>query len=217
MRKINGIRTLGPHQCVNKLINKEGHPGVYEGDKARQNGTGAYNNGEVYIPGVHELAVPALQEMIQHDNFLAFIHFTDPDLTGHQVINGNIQAPAGQTQLDVYKQSALEVDNYIWDLMQILPSDTNIIYCSDHGFDFISEGDAQDHHDFSPLGMLATNFTTIYTGLTPPQNPDGSSYFTTSQMSIGRLIYKLAGGNPDRALPRKDGAEYYLMSGEDLI
>jgi hypothetical protein len=93
------------------------------------------------------------------------------------------------------------VDGYIWELMDLLPPGTRVIYCSDHGFDFISQGDCRNGHSFSPYGMLATNFHTI-------DRP------TVDRMAIGRLIYKAAGGDPDHC---GAGSKPYRMFGQDLI
>jgi hypothetical protein len=86
--------------------------------------------------------------------------------------------------------------------MMILPRDTDVIYSSDHGFDFTSLGDTNMGHKCSPHGMLATSLPTL------PRE-------SVSQMAIGRLIYKRAGGNPDWTLNNK--GKPYRMFGEDLV
>ncbi len=96
---------------------------------------------------------------------------------------------------------------YIINLMQLVPQDVDIIYCSDHGFNFRSRGDLRENHIFSPRGMLATNFQTL-------------GFDHVSQDSIGRLIYRRAGGNPDRTVFFKGETGdlvKYQMYGVDLV
>jgi len=166
-----------PHRDVFKNIAQNGH-GIYLGDKGR-------TNSEVF-----QLAVDVLPHANTHDHFLCFIHFADPDHTGHLT-----------QDYETYMEKAFEVDDYIAQLMGLLPHETDIIYCSDHGFDFLSRGDAENNHTSSPHGMLATNFPTL-----PKQS--------VSQMAIGRLIYKRAGGNPNWTL--NNIGKPYRMFGEDL-
>jgi hypothetical protein len=184
-QKREKLRRKTPHHAVYELIVNNRHPGVYAGDYERDNDE------------VHTLATTALLEAVQHDNFLCFVHFHDPDHTGHYVVRNGIP-----NDYETYMDKALEVDTYIADLMNILPSNTNIIYCSDHGFGFTSQGDPQDEHACEPLGMCATNFPLTVTPY-------------TSQLSIGRLIYRLAGGNPDYT--DRGSGSIYRMYGEDLI
>jgi hypothetical protein len=188
---------FGPHKAVKKLLLMDGR-GPYYGDRERNNGIGHYDRTGAYVEAVHEAARPVLQEAALHDNFIGFVQFRDPDHEGHLLIR---QAIAND--YEAYMDSALEVDTYIADLMSVLPGDTNIIYCSDHGFDFVSQGDARNGHGFSPHGMLATNF--------PAQNIP-----FVDQASIGRLIYKKAGGNPDYTF-RKEGEDPYRMIGCNLV
>lgn len=62
-----------PHFQVYNAMNVVGHPGIYHGDEEREN------------EYVFNLATDAIGEMTRHDNFLAFIHFRDPDYTGHML------------------------------------------------------------------------------------------------------------------------------------
>jgi len=174
-----------PHKRVRRLIKGGSNPGTYAGKGGKEN------------LEVSEIAGPALASAVGHDNFLCFVHFRDPDHMGHYLVNNEMS-----NDYDGYMNSAFEVDEYIDDLMTLLPVDTNIIYCSDHGFDFVSRGDVDNGHLYSPQGMVATNF------------PLSDTPFT-SQMSIGRLIYRLAGGNPDWL--HKPNGQPYRMFGEDLI
>jgi hypothetical protein len=183
-QRANGKFRKGSHYGVYKMIVEEGNPGVYYGDDSRDNDT------------VHSLASQALAEAVQHNNFIAFVQFHDPDKTGHASVRSRLP-----NDYETYMQKALEIDNYIANLMGLLPGDTDIIYCSDHGFDFVSQGDARNHHPFSPKATLATNVSTVDTPF-------------TSQMSIGRMIYRLAGGNPDQTQRLN---KYYRMWGDDLI
>jgi membrane-anchored protein YejM (alkaline phosphatase superfamily) len=172
---------------VYEKIVLEQKPGVYHGDASR-------DNQEVY-----NLAVPAITEMVSHTNFIAFIQFHDPDKTGH------VLARSGSaTAYNDYMSKALEVDTHIANLMTLLPANTNVIYCSDHGFDFQTNGDSRNHHDYSPRAMLTSSvpFTDV-------------SF--TSQMSTGRLIYTLAGGNPDHVKRQPWNVKNYKMWGDDLI
>jgi hypothetical protein len=174
----------GPHWQVKQQIVDEGHPGVYHGDENR-------DNLEVF-----NLASAAIEQLHYHANFCCFIHFGDPDCTGHKTEDH-----------DAYMDKALEVDNYIFDLMSDLPEDTNVIYCSDHGFDFKHKGDTDTGHRFSPRGMLATNFVT-------------ANHPVVDMCSVGRLLYRLAGGDPERTKFRKWNPEVILthrMYGIDLI
>jgi hypothetical protein len=174
----------GPHWEVRRTIVTVGHQGVYHGNRQR-------TNQEVF-----ELAQAALDEATQHNNFCCFIHFQDPDHTGHVT-----------KDYDSYMQKALEVDGYIYDLMTSLPQDTDIVYCSDHGFDFAARGDIGDGHLWSPCGMLATNFPT-------------NNYPVVDMCSVGRLIYQLGGGNPDNTIYRRwdpDKRRRCRMYGLDLV
>jgi hypothetical protein len=175
--EIAGNTKDSPHYAVYESVVKTNHPGVYHGDIHRP-------NSEVY-----SLALSALQEAASYENYICFVHFIDPDLTGHQ-----------SQDYTKYMEAAREVDEYIWDLMQLLP-EADIIYCSDHGFNFMELGDVENGHSFSPRGMLATNFPTL-------------DVQYTEQSSIGRLIYKLAGGNPHLCFT---GESTYSMYGVDLI
>jgi hypothetical protein len=173
-----------PHYIVRKKIRRQGLPGVYYGDAARE-------NSEVY-----DLACEALQDTWHYPNSCCFIHFQDPDDAGHHTIFNSLP-----NDYETYMEAALEVDDYISRLMGLLPPGTRVIYCSDHGFDFISQGDCRNGHSFSPYGMLATNFHTI-------DRP------TVDRMAVGRLIYKAAGGDPDHC---SAGSKAYRMFGQDLI
>lgn len=179
---IMGKRPESPHYSVYEKIVKQGYPGLYYGDEKRE-------DQEVY-----DLAVTALQEAITHDNFCCFIHFRNPDDAGHEY-----------KDYDTYIQRALEVDEYIWSLMNLLPPEieTDIIYCSDHGFDFVSLGDVENNHHYSPRGTLATNFATF-------------EYPYVCQLSVGRLVYRKAGGNPDRT-KCSEMKSAYKMYGVDLV
>lgn len=103
-------------------------------------------------------------------------------------------------------ESAWTVDEYISKLMEMFPTETNIIYCSDHGFDFMDRGDAQNGHRYSRRGMVATNFET-------------REYKNVCQMSIGRLTHKLAGQDPTYAkyYNRNRKTIVHNMYGTDLI
>ncbi len=177
----------GPHFQVKQLIVGRGQPGVYHADVERE-------NLEVY-----QLAYDALLQAGNHDNFCCFVQFQDPDRAGH--VANDYQS---------YMDAALEVDNYIFDLMGVLPADTNIVYCSDHGFDFKNRGDTNIGHKYSPRGMLATNADNVNTANHPE----------VDMCSVGRLIYRLAGGNPDRTKYKKwdaEGLVTHRMYGIDLI
>ncbi len=181
-QNIKGNKEQSPHWEVYKSIVLDGHPGIYHGDEHRE-------DGEVY-----RLATSSLEEAIRHENFCCFIQFANPDNTGHKFNN-----------YQVYMKSAWAVDGYISRLMQMLPAETNIIYCSDHGFDFKHRGEAQNSHGFSPKGTLATNFWT-------------KEYRNVCQMSIGRLTYKLAGQDPSHAeFYRQGKIIVHNMYGTDLI
>ncbi len=175
----------GSHYGVYEKIVVEGKQGVYYGDESRDNDT------------VYGLAHDALTEAVRHDDFICFVQFHDPDKHGHWAVKNE------SDDYGAYMQRAWEVDSHIANLMALLPSDTNVIYCSDHGFDFKSQGDTRNNHGYSPYGVLATNFTMLDAPF-------------VSQMSIGRLIYKLAGGDPNRT-QRSPDRRFYRMFGEDLI
>ncbi len=182
---IMGSEKESPHHAVYQFIVEEGHPGTYYGDQTRE-------DDEVF-----NLAVPSLSEAVKHQNFLCFVHFRDPDSTGHQVTRKQSEG-----DYEIYLQSARLVDDYIFELMGLLPADTDILYCSDHGFDFMSIGEPRNGHRFAPHGMLAVNFDTL------PKTD-------VSQPSIGRLIYKRAGGNPDWTSDKR--GTLYRLFGEDLV
>jgi len=176
----------GPHWQVKKEVLNGGHLGVYLGDEHRE-------NDEVF-----NAASSALEEIRdnQYANFCCFIHFKDPDHAGHVDLD-----------YDSYMAKAVEVDQHIWDLMGQLPANTDVIYCSDHGFDLRDNGDRNNHHNYSPYGMLATNFPT-------------ANYPVVDIMSVGRLIYRLAGGDPDDTSYREwdtDKVIKHPMYGIDLV
>ncbi len=191
-KNIKGNIPESPHYGVYDKIVKKGFPGIYHGDKER-------SNEEVF-----HLAGPALQEAALHQNFVCFVHFHDPDATGHMT-----------QDYREYLKAAGRVDAYIDALMQQLPEDTDIIYCSDHGFNFRTLGDVENSHGFSPWGMVATNADT----LVADENQFGFGgrivqAASVCQHSVGRLIYKLSGGNPHRCLL---WGRAYSMYGVDLI
>jgi hypothetical protein len=158
---IKGHIPASPHHQVYRYIVNENYPGEYHGDKRRSN------------QQVFDIAQQALQKAITEDRFVAFVHFTDPDNTGHQTKDYNS-----------YVEAAEEVDQYISALIDILPPETNIIYCSDHGFSFNELGDVRDYHHFAPIGMVATN-------VSEPQES------VVTRTSIGRAIYSLSGNDPN--------------------
>lgn len=176
---IDGRNLNAPHYPVRNMI-QNGQAGKYYGDQFRP-------DSEVFNKGVE-----ILQEAIQYENYICFIHFQNPDATGHQ-----------QRSYTAYMDAALQVDTYISQLMQIV-LDANIIYCSDHGFNFKELGDVETNHNFSPRGMLSTNFPTI------------PGVKNVEQSSIARLVYRLAGGDPDHCTAGNNGAKY-SMYGINLI
>ncbi len=191
-KNIKGNIPESPHYGVYDSIVNKGFPGVYHGDKERPN------------EEVFHLAGRALQEAAGHDNFAAFVHFHDPDTTGHKT-----------QDYREYLKAAGRVDAYIDALMKQLPEDTDIIYCSDHGFNFKTLGDVESSHGFSPWGMVATNADT----LVADENQFGFGgriiqAASVCQHSVGRLIYKLSGGNPHRCAL---WGKAYSMYGVDLI
>lgn len=138
---IKGDSEKSPHHAVYKMIVDDKHPGIYHGDVSRED------------QEVNDLARGAVEEAIRHDNFLCFIHFLNPDHTGHKVTRDG-----AQDDFNRYMRSALEVDEYIAKLMSLLPNSTDVIYCSDHGFDFISQGDPRNGHKFSPPRDVGDKF-----------------------------------------------------------
>lgn len=182
---IRGLEEESPHHAVYRLIKEGKNPGIYLGDKKRTD------------EEVRKAARDALKEMnyLNPDNFICFIHFRNPGRKGNQV-------KGDPNDFEKYMNKARLVDKKIHQLMKKLPPDTDIIYCSEQGFDFKSQGDPRDGHAFSPHGMVATNFPIL-------------NRTNVSQMAIGRLIYKRAGGDPDFT-SRADG-KLYKMFGEDLI
>jgi hypothetical protein len=176
-KNLKGDIPRSPHYPMYAYVHVYGLPGVYHADVVRE-------NMEVY-----ELAAAALQEALKHDHFCCFIHFQDPDATGHLL----------KSYLDYYAK-AEEVDQFIYQLMTMLPPDVDIIYCSDHGFNFTELGEVEDNHQFAPRGMMTTNF---------PLKP----VTECTLQSVGRLIYRRMGGNPDSC----DSPDYnYSMYGIDL-
>jgi len=177
-KNICGLKD-GPHWQVRKLIQNGLAAGTYAGDLAR-------SNAEVF-----QLGQEVIGEALGHERFVLFIHFHDPDGTGHM-----------SKDLGEYMAAAREVDAYIAALMdQAAGSGAALVYVSDHGFDFKHAGDVRDAHQFSPRGMLAANV---------PLPAD-----VLDQCSAARLIYRLAGGDPDQVeYVRDDGkAVEYGMYG----
>lgn len=175
---LKGNEPDSPHYQVYAAINFAGHQGVYHGDKERE-------NAEVY-----HLAGRALEKAVQHEKFCCFIHFREPDHVGHVTQR---YAP--------FVEQAVEVDQYIASLMTQLPPDTDIIYCSDHGFNFEELGEVPDSHQYAPRGMVATNFAT-------------HPYDNVTRETVGRWIYTCAGGNPGHCLSMN---KPYAMYGVDFF
>jgi hypothetical protein len=175
---IRGNIPESPHyQVYDRIVNKN-YPGVYYGEEVGLND-----------PLVYRLATEALTEASLHENFCCFVQFGNPDNAGHRYEDYN-----------KYLEYAFRVDEAIYDLMQLLPDDTDIIYCSDHGFNFKSLGEIENSHMFAPKGMLTTNFPTLQTPY-------------VCQHSIGRLIYTRSGGDPNH-VDLASGT--YSMYGTDL-
>ncbi|MFH1999274.1 MAG: alkaline phosphatase family protein [Planctomycetota bacterium] len=173
---IKGNIEKSPHyQVYSSIMN--GHLGVYHGDTERE-------NSEVF-----DLAATTLGSAVQHENFCCFIHFRDPDYIGHQTLRYNL-----------YLDRARQVDFYIATLMSYLPAGTDILYCSDHGFNFVELGEVYDSHHYAPRGMLATNFET---------EPCGN----ITRETVGRLIYTRGGGDPDHCFTKN---HEYAMYGVDI-
>jgi hypothetical protein len=166
----------GPHRVVRKMCRNGA--GIYYGDRARTN------------EAVKSLAIDALTEAVTHENFLCFIHFHDPDSTGHAT-----------KDINRYTEKTWEVDGMVADLMALLPDGTDIIACSDHGFGFKSLGDIANDHKYEPNGFVSANMPFVKN--------------RAVQMEIGRLTYALAGGNPDRVIDIK--GSLYKLFGESLI
>ncbi len=175
---VRGNIPESPHYQVYEQIVLNGHSGLYQSDLWMGNDK------------VYQIASQSLQEAVRHHNFACFILFGNPDGTGHKGSYSN------------YVDASYEVNMYISKLMNILPPDTDIVYCSDHGFNFVEIGEVETGHHFAPNGMLATNFPTRA----------GTNVQVTRE-TIGRLIYKKAGGNPDNCV---SGAISYAMYGVDL-
>jgi predicted AlkP superfamily pyrophosphatase or phosphodiesterase len=156
-----------PHYQVSDYIVNQKYPGEYHGDKYR-------TNQEVF-----ELAHQAFQTVINENKFVAFVHFRNPDHAGHKT-----------KDYDSYVKAAEEVDFYISQLIDILPEGTNIVYCSDHGFNFKQLGEIENNHGYAPMGMVATN-------VSYPQE------FVVTRTSIGRAIYMLSGNDPDKCVAKE--------------
>lgn len=176
---LDGMDPLSPHYPVYKRIVLEGRPGVYLGDENRRN------------PDVASAASTALANAIQHQNYCCFIHFRDPDVTGHATGNSSS-----------YEEAARRVDQYVLGLMQQLPTGVDIIYCSDHGFNFVDQGAVESAHKFAPKGMIATSFTTRHKTICRP--------------TVGRWIYSRSGGNPDYCTATEGIPSPYAMYGVDI-
>lgn len=186
-RPIPKRRTRTPHHSVYELIVEQGLPGEYHGDQAR-------TDQEVY-----DIAELALTGIDQYENFFCFIHFANPDHGGHNAKkDGTITDKHG-----AYMNAARQVDQHVSDLIDLFPSDTIIIACSDHGFDFEHRGDATTGHQWSPNGMVTANYPIV------------AQTNRVSQMSIARELLRLAGGNPDHTY--KANGKPYRMWGESFI
>lgn len=174
---LDGEDPESPHHPVYKRIVLEGRPGIYVGDKSR-------SDWEVF-----ERAQEALREAALHRNYCCFIHFHNPDVTGHRE-----KHPAA------FCRAALSVDRYISELMKVLPPDTHLVYCSDHGFNFKELGEVEDSHGFAPQGMAATSF-------------DTNTYRNITRTTLGRWIYSISGGDPNHCLA---SGFPYAMYGVDV-
>lgn len=179
----------GPHYSVYKAIKlDQSQQGIYEADVKRDYYT---SNQQVFDLAT---APNGLPEAITHENFLAFIHFEHPDRIGHISKDYN-----------TYMQSALDVDDYISQMISMLPDGTDILYCSDHDFHFKSQGWPESRHKFAPFGMAATNVATLDEPIVP-------------QTSLGRFIYRRAGGNPNYIYNKPEGSlRAFNMYGLDLV
>jgi hypothetical protein len=161
MGLLDGEDPRSPHHPVYRRIVEQDRPGVYLGDENRED------------LEVFQAAREALAEAARHRNFCCFVHFHNPDTTGH------LTRDAG-----AFARAALGVDGYIRRLMGTLPDGVDVIYCSDHGFNFTALGEVEDSHGFAPRGMVATSFPT-------------GRYRNVTRPTVGRWIYERAGGDPD--------------------
>lgn len=166
-----------PHYAVYDAVVNQGQPGRYHGDLFLTDGE------------VANLGATAIQEAANERHFCIFDLFRNPDITGHR------SKEHGQ-----FMEAAANVDDYVGQLMDLLPAETTVIAVSDHGFNFISRGDPENNHTCAPRGFVATNF---------PLAPRD----TVDQASVGRLIFRLMGGDPERC--RSNDTDY-RMYGVDM-
>jgi hypothetical protein len=172
-RNISGFydQTPGPHYDVYKIIAELGLPGAYFGDVGRENSE------------VTELASIHLPTLGPHG--IAFVHYHDPDDTGHAT-----------ESVDQYLASAASVDNDVAMLMDLCPTGTHFILCSDHGWNFKELGDLETNHVYAPHGFVA--FSDAIT--TPPTlfelrgNTVSAPMF--NQPTVAAKIYRHFGGDP---------------------
>jgi hypothetical protein len=174
---LDGKDLQSPHHPVYRRIVLNGSAGVYAGDANR-------SDREVFLQ-----AHKALKEAVLHQNYCCFVHFHNPDVTGHSA-----------KEPEAYYRAALSVDKYIFELMKLLPPDSLIVYCSDHGFNFKQLGEVEDSHGFAPRGMVATSFDTAF-------------FRNVTRPTVGRWIYSVSGGDPDHCVA---SGFPYAMYGVDI-
>ena len=138
-------------------------------------GDGMYEDSQV-----EDAAINAIREAVVHNNYIIYVHYNMPDVCGHQY-----------EDYDKYVQEAYTTDIRVRNVINELPTDTKIILLSDHGFNVLSLGELENGHRMSPVVPIFTNFM-------PSDEIDNHA-------DVSRLIYSLAGGDPDRTRLMKAG------------
>lgn len=177
-KPVRGQEEGTPHYELYTRINEDGCPGFCENSTYRSD------------IKIYDIATGIIAEAATYDNFCLFIHFANPDKTGHAT-----------ESWDSYLEAAWEVDTYVSYLMENLPDDTDIIYCSDHGFNFTERGKVENNHNYAPDGMFTCNFA-------------HTRYNYITRQTIGRTIYRLGNEDPDFVV---GGLGTYALYGIDII
>lgn len=173
----------GPHYDVYRLISNGWVPGAYFGDVTRENSE---------VTALASMHLPSLGP-----RGIAFIHYKDPDATGHS--SGSFEQ---------YMASAVSVDNDVAMLMDLCPAGTHFILCSDHGFNFQELGDFETNHVYAPHGFIA--FSDVVTTAPTSFELRGSTVSAPmfNQATVAAKIYRHFGGDPKQV---KHGSGVYSL------
>lgn len=131
-----------------------------------------------------ETGEKAIKWIIKHgsDPGLWFIHFREPDATGHTYGEGSPE----------YTAAIIHLDDWLGQIMRVCPSDMALMVTTDHGFDIggphivNADGASKYSHKYAPKAWVASN---------RPLERDGTL------LDMAPTIYELYGMEPGNFSP----------------